>query len=156
MSDSDKATKIQLLSFRAPHMRTFHMAWSAFLLCFFGWFGVAPLMSVIRSDLSLTKQQIGNTMIASVAATVFARLLIGWLCDRIGPRRLFSGLLIVGALPIMAVGFAHSYETFLFARLMIGVVGASFVIAQYHTSSMFASNTVGSANAITAGWGNLG
>lgn len=154
--DADKTTRIELLSFRTPHMRTFHMAWLAFFLCFFGWFGVAPLMAVIRQDLSLTKQQIGNTMIASVAATVFARVLIGWLCDRIGPRRLFSALLILGSIPVMAVGLVQSYETFLLARLLIGVVGASFVIAQYHTSLTFAANCVGTANATTAGWGNLG
>ncbi|NQV55031.1 MAG: MFS transporter, partial [Rhodospirillales bacterium] len=31
-----------------------------------------------------------------------------------------------------------------------------FVITQYHTSVMFAPNIVGTANATTAGWGNLG
>ena len=41
-------------------------------------------------------------------------------------------------------------------RLAIGVIGASFVITQYHTSVMFAPNVVGTANATTAGWGNLG
>src|SRR3546814_6110482 len=40
--------------------------------------------------------------------------------------------------------------------LMIGVIGASFVITQYHTSVMFAPNVVGTANAATAGWGNAG
>ena len=38
----------------------------------------------------------------------------------------------------------------------IGVIGASFVITQYHTSVMFAPNIVGTANATTAGWGNCG
>jgi NNP family nitrate/nitrite transporter-like MFS transporter len=39
---------------------------------------------------------------------------------------------------------------------MIGAIGASFVITQYHTSVMFAPNCVGTANATSAGWGNLG
>jgi NNP family nitrate/nitrite transporter-like MFS transporter len=39
---------------------------------------------------------------------------------------------------------------------MIGAIGASFVITQYHTSVMFAPNVVGQANATSAGWGNLG
>src|SRR5690606_11465106 len=34
--------------------------------------------------------------------------------------------------------------------------GASFVITQFHTSMMFAPNLVGTANAVTGGWGNLG
>ena len=36
------------------------------------------------------------------------------------------------------------------------MIGASFVVTQYHTSIMFAPNVVGTANATTAGWGNLG
>jgi NNP family nitrate/nitrite transporter-like MFS transporter len=56
----------------------------------------------------------------------------------------------------MGIGLSHSYETFLLFRLAIGMIGASFVITQYHTSIMFAPNVVGTANAATAGWGNLG
>ncbi len=137
-------------------MRTFHMTWFAFFLCFFGWFGIAPLMAVVREDLGLTKAQIGNTIIASVAITVVARLAIGWLCDKIGPRRAYTWLLAVGSVPVMTIGLADTYESFLLFRLAIGAIGASFVITQYHTSVMFAPNTVGTANATTAGWGNLG
>jgi NNP family nitrate/nitrite transporter-like MFS transporter len=56
----------------------------------------------------------------------------------------------------MGIGLAQSYEAFLVARILIGIIGASFVITQYHTSIMFAPNVVGTANATTAGWGNLG
>ena len=151
-----KSTRINLFSFARPHMRTFHMTWFAFFLAFFGWFGIAPLMAIVRDDLGLTKAQIGNTVIASVAITIVARLLIGWLCDRIGPRRAYTGLLILGSIPVMSIGLAQSYESLLLFRLAIGVIGASFVITQYHTSVMFAPNVVGTANATTAGWGNLG
>ena len=132
------------------------MAWFSFFLAFFGWSGIAPMMALVRDDLGLTKAQIGNTIIASVAITILARLLIGWLCDRIGPGLAYSGLLIIDSIPVMCIGLAQSYEAFLLFRLAIGVVGASFIIAQYHTSVMFAPNVVGTANATTAGWGNLG
>ncbi|WP_245835539.1 MFS transporter [Thalassospira mesophila] len=137
-------------------MKTFHLTWMAFFLCFFGWFGIAPLMPLVRDDLGLTKGQIGNTIIASVAITVLVRLIIGPLCDKLGPRKTYTGLLVLGSLPVMLIGLADSYQTFLLARLAIGAIGASFVITQYHTSTMFASNVVGTANATTAGWGNLG
>ncbi len=153
---SSKATRINLFSLRKPHMRTFHMTWFAFFLAFFGWFGIAPMMALVRDDLGLTKTQIGNTIIASVAITILARLAIGWLCDRIGPRLAYSGLLILGSIPVMCIGLANSYESFLLFRLAIGIIGASFVITQYHTSMMFAPNVVGTANATTAGWGNMG
>ena len=151
-----KATRIRLFSLSKPHMRTFHLTWFAFFLAFFGWFGIAPMMALVRDDLGLTRTQIGNTIIASVAMTILARLLIGWLCDRIGPRLAYSGLLVLGSIPVMCIGLAQNYETFLLFRLAIGVIGASFVITQYHTSVMFAPNVVGTANATTAGWGNMG
>ena len=156
MDFKNKATRIQLFSFSTVPMRTFHLTWFAFFLCFFGWFGIAPLMAVVREDLGLSKEQIGDTIIASVAITVLARLAIGWLCDKIGPRRAYTWLLALGSTPVMTIGLADSYETFLLFRLAIGAIGASFVITQYHTSVMFAPNTVGTANATTAGWGNLG
>jgi MFS transporter, NNP family, nitrate/nitrite transporter len=151
-----RATRIRLLNFSTAPMRAFHLSWIAFFLSFIAWFGIAPLMAVVRDDLKLTKAQIGNTVIASVAITIFARLLTGWLCDRFGPRRTYSALLVLGALPVMGIGLAHSYHSFLLFRLAIGWIGASFVITQYHTSVMFSRSVVGTANAITAGWGNLG
>ena len=156
MEIRNKATSINLFSLSTRQMRAFHMSWFAFFLCFFAWFGIAPLMAVVREELSLTKQQIGNTIIASVAITILGRLFIGWLCDRIGPRYCYTLLLVLGSIPVMSIGFAHSYESFLLFRLGIGVIGASFVITQYHTSVMFAPNCVGTANATSAGWGNLG
>lgn len=153
---SGKAVKINLFDFKSIPMKTFHMTWFSFFLCFFGWFGIAPLMPIVRNELGLTKTQIGNTIIASVAITIFARLLMGWLCDRIGPRKAYTWLLLLGSIPVICIGFAQSYETFLLFRLAIGAIGASFVITQYHTSIMFAPNCVGTANATTAGWGNLG
>ena len=151
-----KATRIRLLNFSTAPMRAFHLSWFAFFVCFVAWFGIAPLMAVVREDLKLSRAQVGNTIIASVAMTVLARFLTGWLCDRFGPRRTFSALLIFGSLPVMGIGLAHSYHSFLFFRLAIGLVGASFVITQYHTSVMFAPRIVGTANATSAGWGNLG
>jgi len=156
MNIRNQATKIRLLDFQTAPMRAFHVTWLAFFLCFFGWFGLAPLMPIIRGELHLTKQQVGNSMIASVAITILVRLLVGWLCDRIGPRRTYTWLLILGSLPVMGVGLAHDYTSFLMFRLAIGSIGASFVITQYHTSVMFAPNIVGTANATAAGWGNLG
>jgi NNP family nitrate/nitrite transporter-like MFS transporter len=156
MNTQSKATRINLLDFRSPQMRAFHMSWFAFFLCFFAWFGMAPFMPLVRAEFNLSPDQVKYTLIASVAITFFARLLFGWLCDKIGPRLSYSLLLTIGSLPVMCVGLAHTYLTFLIFRLAIGVIGASFVISQYHTSMMFAPNVVGTANAMTGGWGNMG
>ena len=137
-------------------MRTFHITWLTFFVCFFGWFGLAPLMPTIREDLKLTKGQIGNIIIASVSATIIARLIIGRLCDTWGPRKTYTTLLLIGSVPVFLVGLSSSYESFLLFRLAIGVIGASFVITQFHTSIMFAPRIKGTVNAVAGGWGNLG
>lgn len=156
MEIKGKATRIRLLDVRSAQMRAFHMSWFAFFLCFFAWFGIAPLMPIVREELSLNPRQIGNLIIGSVTATVAARLVVGRFCDRFGPRITYAVLLVFGSVPVACIGLAQSYETFLLFRVLIGVIGASFVITQYHTSLMFAPNIVGTANATTAGWGNMG
>ncbi|WP_223581214.1 MFS transporter [Sphingobacterium sp. GVS05A] len=137
-------------------MRTFHITWITFFFCFFGWFGAAPLMPLVREQLGLTKSEVGNIIIASVSATIIARLFIGKMCDTLGPRLSYTILLVAGSIPVLLIGLSNSYESFLLFRFFIGIIGASFVITQFHTSMMFAPNIIGTANAVTGGWGNLG
>ncbi|MBQ5965417.1 MFS transporter [Massilia sp. ZL223] len=153
---ASKADSIKLFSFTGAPMRAFHLTWVAFFVCFFAWFACAPLMPVIKGEFGLSMEQIANINIAAVAITIFVRLLVGPLCDRFGPRKTYTGLLLLGSIPVLGVAMAQSYESFLLFRLGIGAVGASFVITQYHTSVMFSSRVVGTANAAAAGWGNAG
>ena len=153
---SGKATRIELFRWNTPPMRAFHLSWLAFFACFFAWFAPAPLMPLIKGELHLSKDELANISIAAVAVAIFGRLLVGPLCDRFGPRRIYTSLLLLGAMPLFGIAFAHSYASFLFCRLCIGIAGAGFVITQYHTSVMFAANVVGTANAAAAGWGNAG
>jgi NNP family nitrate/nitrite transporter-like MFS transporter len=152
----NKADSINLFSFDTAPMRAFHLTWVAFFICFFAWFACAPLMPVIKGEFGLSMEQIANINIAAVAITIFVRLVVGPLCDRYGPRKAYTGLLLLGAIPVLGVAVAQSYESFLLFRLGIGAVGASFVITQYHTSVMFGPKIVGTANAASAGWGNSG
>jgi MFS transporter, NNP family, nitrate/nitrite transporter len=153
---ANKANNIALFSFSTPQMRAFHLTWMAFFVCFFAWFACAPLMPIIKGEFGLSLSQIANINIAAVAITILIRLIVGPMCDRFGPRKTYTGLLLLGAIPVLGVATAQTYESFLFFRLGIGAVGASFVITQYHTSVMFGSKVVGTANAAAAGWGNAG
>ena len=152
----NKATKLELLKFRKPATRTFWITSISFFLCFFAWFGIVPFMPDVVKDLGLTPDQKWNSIILAVSGTVFARLLIGKLTDKYGPRLCYTWLLIIGAIPVILIGFAQTPLQFLICRLFIGFIGASFVITQVHTSIMFAPSIVGTANATSAGWGNLG
>ena len=153
---SQKATRIDLFNFSTPQMRAFHLSWMAFFVCFFAWFAVAPLMPVIKGEFHLTADQIANINIAAVGVTILVRMAVGPMCDKWGPRITYTALLVLGAIPVMGIAFATSYESFLVFRLAIGAIGASFVITQFHTSVMFAPNVVGTANATVGGWGNAG
>jgi MFS transporter, NNP family, nitrate/nitrite transporter len=148
--------KLNIFSLKGVQMKTFHITWLTFFFCFFAWFGIAPLMPLVSESLHLTKGQKGNAAIAAVSATIIARLIIGRLTDKYGPRKIYTGLLIICAFPVMLIGLADSYITFLLFRLGIGVIGASFVLTQFHTSVMFAPNIKGTANAVAGGWGNTG
>lgn len=151
-----KATTLNLLNVKNVSIRTFWITSIAFFICFFAWFGIVPFMPDVVKDLGLTPTQKWNSIILAVTGTVFARLLIGKLCDKYGPRLCYTWLLIIGAIPVIAIGFVQTPLQFLICRLFIGFIGASFVITQFHTSIMFAPNIVGTANATSAGWGNLG
>ena len=151
-----KATKLELLKFNSIPIRTFWITSIAFFMCFFAWFGIVPFMPDVVRELGLTPDQKWNSIILAVTGTVFARLLIGKLCDKYGPRLCYTWLLILGAIPVILIGFVQTPLQFLICRLFIGFIGASFVITQVHTSIMFAPNVVGTANATSAGWGNLG
>src|SRR3954454_18152994 len=106
-------TQLNIFSLKGVQMKSFHTTWLMFFVCFFGWFGLAPLMPTIREDLHLTKAQVGNLVIASVSSTIIARLLIGKLCDTWGPRKTAIRLLLLGSLPVFLVGLSKDYTTFL-------------------------------------------
>jgi len=156
LTEEDRATKIKLLSFKRPHMRAFHFSWFAFFMCFTTWFAFAPLMPTIKADLSLTDKQVGNINIISVSATVLSRLFLGYLCDKYGARITYTLLMIIFSIPILFSPLINSYMGLLLVRLCLGFIGGSFVCCQYWTSCMFSKKIIGTANAITGGWGNLG
>ncbi|TNJ42922.1 MFS transporter [Tamlana fucoidanivorans] len=151
-----KSTTLNLLNLKNVSIRTFWITAISFFLCFFAWFGIVPFMPDVVKDLGLTPDQKWNSIILAVSGTVFARLLIGKLCDKYGPRLCYTWLLMLGAIPVILCGLVQTPLQFLTCRLFIGFIGASFVITQVHTSLMFAPNIVGTANATSAGWGNLG
>ncbi|KAL3891993.1 hypothetical protein ACJMK2_004233 [Sinanodonta woodiana] len=151
-----KAKSIRFFSITRPHMRAFHTSWFTFFVAFTSWFSIQPLIPTIAKELSLSKIEIARSGIASVSVTIIARVFIGPLCDRYGPRRTMSAIMIMGSLPIALSGLIRDGRGLLIVRLFIGIIGATFVPCQFWTSAMFNQKIVGTANAFVAGWGNLG
>lgn len=87
---------------------------------------------------------------------IAARLIVGPLCERFGPRRVMAALLIVGSIPSALVGLVKNGAQLIVIRCFIGILGATFVPCQFWATQMFSGSVVGSANAIVGGWGNMG
>lgn len=125
-------------------------------MAFFIWFSVAPLLSEIEHDVGLTKQELWNSSIASVASTILMRFVNGPLCDKYGPRIMMAAVLGFACIPTALTGVVQSATDLVLIRFFIGVGGSSFVMCQYWTSRTFTRDVVGTANAMAGGWGNLG
>ena len=77
--------KLNLLSF-SGNIRTLHLTWMAFFITFVVWFNHAPLMVAIRDTLGLDDQQVKTLLILNVALTIPARIVVGMLVDKYGPK----------------------------------------------------------------------
>jgi len=84
------------------------------------------------------------------------RFILGPLCDKLGPRVLFTIVLCSASIPTACTGFVQTATGLALLRLFIGIAGGSFVMCQYWSSRMFTKEVVGTANALVGGWGNLG
>ena len=91
-----------------------------------------------------------------LALTVPARLVVGSLLDRFGPRRTFSAILLYALIPCLVFATAQNFTMLVVARLLTGVVGAGFVVGIRMVSEWFDPAEVGTAEGVYGGWGNFG
>ncbi len=155
-SQDDRSVEIPLFSLARPHMRSFHCAWVSFFLAFLAWFAIAPLLTEVQKSLELTKEQIWTSSICSVAGAVITRCVTGVLCDIYGARWMTAVVLFICGVPTVCTGFVNTAVGLDVLRLFTGIAGSAFVTCQYWTCSTFTKEVAGTANAIAAGWGNLG
>ncbi len=136
--------------------KVLHMTWIAFFLTFVVWFNFAPLATAARTELGLTDEQMRTIAICNVALTVPARIIVGMILDRFGPRLTYSCLLIYAAFPCMAFALAQNFEQMVYSRLALSIVGCGFVIGIRMVAEWFDSREIGLAEGIYGGWGNFG
>ncbi|MDP7061771.1 MAG: NarK family nitrate/nitrite MFS transporter [Planctomycetota bacterium] len=154
-NSAKKFNPFQFLSFSGPY-RILHMTWFAFFLTFMAWFNMAPLAAAMKDDLNLTDSDLKVLMICNVALTIPARIIIGMLLDKLGPRKVFSGLLIIMSIPCFVFAMASSFTQLVITRLFLGVIGAGFVIGIRMVAEWFPPKDVGEAEGIYGGFGNFG
>ena len=148
-------TKFSIMSFKGK-MKILHMSWVAFFITFVVWFNFAPLLQMVKETLGLTTQEIKTLLILNVALTIPARVVIGMLTDKYGPKLVYSALLAVCSIPCFMFAFADSFIQAAIARFLLGFIGAGFVIGIRLVSEWFPHNELGTAEGIYGGWGNFG
>lgn len=141
---------------RGGPQRTLHLTWIAFFLSFVVWFNFAPFATDIGKQFDLDKGQLVTLGLCNLALTVPARLIIGGVLDRFGPRRTFSAILIYAFIPCILFATAQSFTMLLISRLLISVVGAGFVVGIRMVAEWFPPSEVGTAEGVYGGWGNFG
>jgi len=147
----------ELIDFSQERIRVLHFTWIAFFISFYVWFNMAPLATTMLREANwLTKEHLKILAICNVALTIPARIVVGALIDKYGPRVVFSGLLVVMSIPTFIFAFGNSFLQLLISRLFLGMVGASFVIGIRMVSQWFPPKMMGRAEGFYAGWGNFG
>ncbi|KAH8124772.1 hypothetical protein ACSS6W_007584 [Trichoderma asperelloides] len=135
----------------------FWLSTLGFFVAFFSWFAFSPLVpEVVKADLNLTQDQVTNSNLASLGGTAMVRLIAGPACDKFGPRKVLASLLILGAIPSGLAALVTNIKGLEAVRFFISILGGSFVPTQAYTTTFFDKSIVGTANAFSGGWGNLG
>ncbi|MBW4450096.1 MAG: NarK family nitrate/nitrite MFS transporter [Spirirestis rafaelensis WJT71-NPBG6] len=144
-----------LLSFTGRY-RILHQTWFAFFLTFVCWFNFAPFATTIGKQLQLAPEQIKTLGICNLALTIPARIIIGMLLDRFGPRKTYSILLIFAVVPCLATALSQNFNQLVISRLLMGIVGSGFVVGIRMVAEWFPPKDMGIAQGIYGGWGNFG
>jgi NNP family nitrate/nitrite transporter-like MFS transporter len=114
------------------------------------------LSEMIKQFDWLTKANVKALLVTNVALTIPARIIVGGLIDKYGPRRIFAGLMVIMVIPGLTFAFGDNLTQLVVSRLALGAIGAGFVIGIKMTANWFTPKYIGRAEGFYAGWGNFG
>ena len=100
--------RLNILAIEKENIRVLHYTWFAFFLTFVVWLGLGPMMPFIKESLKLSDQQAKVLLILNVAMTIPARIIVGMLVDKFGPKIMFSSILVSGGL--ISITFSWSEQ----------------------------------------------
>jgi NNP family nitrate/nitrite transporter-like MFS transporter len=148
--------RFPLFDVAEPRIRLLHFTWLAFFITFIVWFAHVSLMPTIATAMRLTDSEVKAILVLNVALTIPARILVGVLVDRFGPRASYSVLLALCGLLCLGFAAAQTFEQLAVMRFLLGLTGAGFVIGIRLVSEWFPAREMGIAEGIYGGWGNFG
>ena len=148
--------KLNIFNLGKQNIRILHYTWFAFFMTFVVWLGLGPMMPFIKETLGLTDQQAKVLLILNVGMTIPARIVVGMLVDKLGPKIMYTSILVLGGSISIVFAWADSYETLAILRFLSGFIGAGFVVGIRMISEWFPARQTGFAQGIYGGWGNFG
>src|SRR5690349_19282748 len=99
--------------------RILHLAWVSFFLTFVVWYSLGAFSTTIARVLHLSKEQSQVLLLCNLALTIPARVGIGMLVDRFGPRRVYTWLLVFASVPCFGVALSSHFWQLVICRLLI-------------------------------------
>ena len=155
MTVPDGAARV--MTVRDPASRVLAANTLAFAVCFAAWTmnGVLVTFLVDQGIFTWTESQVGLLIGVPVLTGALMRLPLGILTDRLGGRWVYTGLMLLSAVPLLALSRATGYQSFLWCSLGFGLTGAAFAVGVAYTSLFFPRERQGTALGIF-GIGNAG
>jgi NNP family nitrate/nitrite transporter-like MFS transporter len=142
-------------TFKPGAGRALFFSTTAFAVSFAVWGLIAALAPTFSQIYKLSATSKSLLIAIPVLLGSVGRLPTGMLADRFGGRRIFAALLVLSALPAVAVGFSTSYTQLLFLGLFLGLAGSTFPVGVGFTSKWFSAEKQGTALGVY-GMGNIG
>ena len=117
----------------------------SFAICFAAWGLLSAFAPRFREIHSLSASQTALLVATPVLLGSLARIPMGLLTDRWKGRAVFSGLLLVSAIPPFLAPVVSSYSMLLVVGFFLGVAGSSFAVGVGFVSPWFGSEKQGTA-----------
>jgi NNP family nitrate/nitrite transporter-like MFS transporter len=148
--------KEMVKAIRSGHPPTLFSAFLHFDISFMVWVLIGALGIYISRDLDLTTVQKGWIVSIPLLGGAFFRIILGFLVDRFGPKKIGTLSLSIVLLPLLwGWRGATSLEELVAVGFLLGIAGASFAVALPLASRAYPPEHQGIAMGI-AGAGNSG
>ena len=126
--------------------RALVLATLAFMVSFYAWSMMGPLGPDLQDLLDLSEVQLAMMIAVPVLMGSLMRIPLGILADRLGGRRVFTGLLAFTVLPLAALAVWHeSFAAVIVFGFILGFAGASFAVGVPFVSKWYPRSRQGMA-----------